>query len=285
MNRDGAFCDLHLHSTASDGTVRPAEVVRLAKEARLVAIALTDHDTFDGVAEAQEAGEKLGVRVVPGVELSVPHEGTCHVIALGADPADEGLRALAARFRRGREARNERILARLAELGMPVTAEEVAREAGGDLVARPHIARALVRRGHVRHVHEAFERFLAKGQPAYVDRDRASLAEVTATVRAAGGATILCHPLTIGYEDDAAIGAYLREAKSEGLDAVEVRYGRYTKAEETRWERLARDAGLLFSGGSDFHGTLKPGLKVGSGKGRMRVPAEWLDALLALHGR
>ena len=274
------FCDLHVHSTRSDGTVPPREIARLAAEARLDAFALTDHDTLDGIAEAKEEGARRGIRVVPGVELSVPHEGTCHVIALGVDPAHPAIVAVAARLRAGREGRNREIVERLRGLGMDVTYEEVAREAHGEVVARPHFARVLVKRGFVRAPQEAFERFLGKGRPAYVDRDRVGLDETCAAAHASGGAAILCHPGTLGFPDDAAYAAWLAAAKSQGLDGMEVRGGTTSKQEEKRWRRLADAAGLLPSGGSDFHGENRPGVRIGSGRGRLRVPTEWLEALL-----
>lgn len=275
-----AFCDLHVHSTASDGSVPPREVVRLARDAGLAAMALTDHDTMDGCAEAVEEGARLGIRVVPGVELSVPHDGTCHVIALGVTPGHPAIEALAARCRRGRDERNDLIVAKLRSLGIDLTIDDVRREAGGAIVARPHFASALVKKGAVRNVWDAFDVYLRKGALAYVDRDRADLADVVRSVRAAGGATIVCHPFTLGYDDSEETLAFLRDAERKGVDALEVRYGRYTRSDEKRWEKLAGKAGLLPSGGSDFHGAAKPGLKIGSGTGRMRVPLEWLDAML-----
>jgi hypothetical protein len=274
-------CDLHVHSTASDGTVPPREVARRAAEARLDAFALTDHDTFDGVAEAMEEGARRGVRVVPGVELSVPHEATCHVIALGVDPAHPAIRGVADRLRHGRGARNLAIVERLREQGIDVTLEEVAREAGGDVVARPHFARVLVKRGVVRTPQEAFDIWLGKGRPAYVDRDRVGLAETCAAARAAGGVSVLCHPGTLALSDDEAYAAWLAGARAAGLDAMEVRTGTTSAPEERRWEELADRAGLLPSGGSDFHGENRPGVRVGSGRGRLRVPTAWLEALLA----
>src|SRR5262249_7386823 len=144
--RVSATCDLHVHSACSDGTHRPADVVRLAKDAGLAAFALTDHDTFDGVAEALDAGSRLGVRVVPGVELSLPHAGTVHMIGLGVDPTHAAIRRVADTLREGRGPRNREIVAKLRALGVDVTIEEVEGEAGGDVVARPHIARVLVRK-------------------------------------------------------------------------------------------------------------------------------------------
>ncbi len=273
------WCDLHVHSTCSDGTVRPAEVVRRARDAKLVAMALTDHDTFDGVAEAMEAGAALGVRVVPGIELSLPHAGTFHMIGLGVDPANAQIRAVAETLREGRGPRNRAIVERLCALGLAVTIEEVEAEAGGDVVARPHIARVLVKKGYVGSIVEAFERYLKKGAPAYADRPRVELRDAIAAVRAAGGASVLCHPSTLGIDDDEALLAELRRFALAGLDAVEVRCGRSTRADMARWEGLVQDVGLLPSGGSDFHGDNKPDLKVGTGRGKLRVPLEWLEAL------
>lgn len=296
MTGQGRTCDLHVHSTCSDGTVVPAEVVRRAKEAKLAAMALTDHDTFDGVAEALDAGRKLGVRVVPGIELSLPHTGTFHMIGLSVDPTNARLVAVADLLNDGRGPRNREIVAKLVALGVPITIEEVEAEAGGDrpdrpqdgqvrprsmVVARPHVARVLVKRRVVGSIQEAFDRFLKKGAPAYADRPRVELSEAIAAIREAGGASVLCHPFTLGFDDDDddAIRAELLRLAAAGLDAVEVRCGRSTAAEIAKWDALAQSAGLLPSGGSDFHGDNKPDLKVGTGRGKMRIPIEWLEAM------
>ena len=277
-----ALCDLHTHSTRSDGTVAPAEVVRRAREARLAAMALTDHDTFDGIAEALDAGKKHGIRVVPGIELSLPHQATFHMIGLAVDPANARILAVATALREGRGPRNAEIVEKLRALGVDVTIDEVHAEAGGDVVARPHFARVLVKKGVVGSMQEAFERFLKKGAPAYAERMRVDLPEAVAAIRDAGGASVICHPFTLGHgDDDAATLAELRALAAAGVDAVEVRCGRSTPSDIERWEGLAKDAGLLPSGGSDFHGDNKPDLKIGSGRGRLRVPLEWLEALEA----
>jgi hypothetical protein len=275
------LCDLHVHSTCSDGTVAPAEVVRRAREAGLDAVALTDHDTFDGIDEALAAGRELGIRVVPGIELSLPHAGTFHMIGLGVDTGNARLAAAAALLRDGRGPRNLEIVAKLRALGLDVSIEEVEAEAGGDVVARPHFARALVGKRFVSSLQEAFDRYLKKGAPAYADRPRVELPDAIAAIRDAGGASVLCHPFTLGLADDVQIVDELRRMAAAGLDAVEVRCGGSTKAEDRRWEALAAQAGLLPCGGSDFHGDNKPHLKIGSGRGRMRIPVEWLEALLS----
>lgn len=280
------FCDLHLHSDRSDGTTPPRDVVRMAAAARLGSMALTDHDTLEGVSEAIDEGRKRGVRVVPGVELSLDYDhGTFHMIGLGVDAGNAALLAGVARIRGARDGRNDGLLRRLDELGVPISAEELAEEAGDAVVGRPHVATVMLRRGHVSSVQEAFDRYLGRGRPAYVERDRMTLGEAVELVRGAGGATVLCHPPTLGFDPGVAsqrvrLVAFLRECAALGLDAMEVRCGSFSRSAEKVWEAICRDAGLMRSGGSDFHGDRKPGLAVGVGRGRMRVPHDWLEALL-----
>lgn len=289
MSAASGRCDLHVHSTRSDGTVIPEEVVRLAHEARLDAVALTDHDTLDGVPAAVAAGKRWGIRVVPGVELSIPfgaaegepETGTFHLIALAVDPGHPAIVAVATTLREGRGPRNAEIVARLRALGIDVTLDEIEREAEGDVVARPHVARVLMKKGVVGTFQEAFERFLAKGRPAYVDRARVTLAEAVAATRAAGGVTIVCHPHTLQFPDDEALVAFLAQCREAGVDGLETRTGRGTAADDRRYEAVADRAHLLPSGGSDFHGTIRPDLRIGRGRGRLRVPTEWLEAFLA----
>ena len=283
------LCDLHTHSLASDGTETPTEVVRLAQRAGLAALALTDHDTFDGIAEAQDAGRKQGVRIIPGAELSLPHDrGSFHMIALGVDPANAAIRSVADRLRFARGPRNQSMVDKLTALGIDITIEEVQEEAGGvdQVVARPHMASVLVRKRVVRTFQEAFDRYLGRGGAAYVERDRVDFEECVAATHEAGGVTVLCHPFTLGFDvpgdshANARFVAWLTDLASRGLDAVEARYGSYTAKQERFFTSAAERAGLLPSGGSDFHGSIKPSVKVGRGRGRMRVPIEWLDALM-----
>jgi predicted metal-dependent phosphoesterase TrpH len=283
------LCDLHTHSTASDGTESPAEVVRLARRAGLAALALTDHDTFDGIPEALDAGRKQGVRIVVGTELSLPHDtGSFHMIALGVDPGNARIRDVAGRLRDARGPRNRAMVEKLNALGIDVTLAEVEEEAGGpdQVVSRPHIARVLLRKGVVREFQEAFDRYLGRGAAAYVERERVGFDECVAATRDAGGATILCHPFTLGFgvpglpEDEERFVEWLRGLAARGLDAMEVRYGSYSPKQERFFTAAAERAGLLPSGGSDFHGSIKPAVKVGTGRGRLQVPVAWLDALI-----
>ena len=282
------FCDLHTHSTASDGTETPSEVVRLARRGRIAVLALTDHDTFEGVPEAVDAGRKQGVHVVAGAELSIPHaKGGFHLIALGVDIENHEIRAVAEALRGARGPRNAAMIGKLRDLGVDISLAEVEEEAGGadGVVARPHMATVLLRKGVVRSFQEAFDRYLGRGAAAYVERERPDLAAAVAATRAAGGATVVCHPFTLGFEvpgdpeGDRRFRAWLAGVAQAGVDALEVRYGSYTKRQERYFTEAAAEAGLLPSGGSDFHGAIKPGLRVGSGRGRMRVPVAWFEAL------
>jgi hypothetical protein len=274
------ICDLHTHSTASDGTERPAEVIRRAKRIGLRAVALTDHDTLAGVEEAAREARFLGVEFIPGCEISLDGvPGTFHMTGLGVDPADRVLNERLDFVRVGREARNAEIAGKLAALGFPVTLEEAAAEAGGDVVGRPHFARVLVRKGIARDFHDAFDRWLGKGRPAYAERDRLPLADAIDAIHGAGGAAVLAHPWTVALPDEEALKTWLRETAAAGLDGIETRVTEHSAADERRYAELARGAGLLEGGGSDFHGANKAGTEVGVGKGGLRVPYALWEAL------
>lgn len=277
--------DLHLHSTASDGTLAPAAVVRRAAAARLSAIALTDHDTFAGIAEAKAEGRRAGIEVIAGVELSLEHgPGTFHLLGLFTDPDDPDLAAALARLIGGRDERNRLLAERLTELGMPLTVDEVAARAGGEVVARPHFAASMVARGYAATEKEAFDRWLGKGAAAYVERERPTAAEAIRLVHGAGGVAVLCHPETLRLSGgrvaatEAAAAEFLARLAAEGLDAVEVRRVDHDAKRTAFWRAAAKRAGLLESGGSDYHGRTKQEVKRGIG-GRLGIPDELLAAL------
>ena len=193
--------DLHMHSTASDGSDAPEAVAALAERNGLRVIALTDHDSLDGIPAAAARAEAAGIRLIPGVELSVYEEGTdVHLLAYGFDPADGALRAAIARYRESRRERARKILARLKGLGIRVPMEEVETIARGGALGRPHVAEALLRAGHVDSFNEAFQRFLGTHAPAYVGKTAVSLEEATRVVREAGGVTVLAHPGTLNRD-------------------------------------------------------------------------------------
>jgi predicted metal-dependent phosphoesterase TrpH len=255
-----------MHSTASDGSLPAAEVVQAAARARLEAIALTDHDTLAGVPEAREAGERLGIRVVPGVELSAHDRGEVHMLGLHISRFD-ALESRLAAFREGRRTRAERIVQRLNELGIPVTMESVLEHAKGGAIGRPHVARAIVSLGRARDQREAFDRWLGFGRPAYVEKEYLPVSDAVALVHEAGGIAVLAHP---GAQ---ATRARLESLRDIGLDGVEVRHPSHSAEDIARIGALAEHLGLLPSGGSDWHGASEGARTIGC----MNVPRTWLE--------
>lgn len=266
--------DLHAHSTASDGSLAPAAVVRAAHDAGLAAIALTDHDSLAGIPEAAAAAAALGIRLVPGVELSA-HDGAqeIHLLALHVRDA-AAVAARLDRFRTDRVARAEAMVDRLGALGLTVTLADVLREAGPGSVGRPHVARALIQRGEALDFRDAFDRYLGAGRPAFVDKPRLEVAEAIELAHAAGALAIWAHPGRDGTRER------VTRLVALGLDGVEVRHPGHTIGDTDRLAGLAADLGVVPSGGSDWHGAAT-GYRV---LGCMKIPAAWLavqDARLA----
>jgi predicted metal-dependent phosphoesterase TrpH len=256
-----------MHSTASDGALPPSEVVAAAARAGLAAVALTDHDTIEGIAEARAEGARQGVRVIPGVELSaVSDDGEVHLLGLHLSRMEVLERRLGS-FREARRERAARMVERLNALGIPVTLEAVLAQAGTGAIGRPHVARALVAGGWARDLREAFDRWLGNGRPANVEKHRLSLSEAIALVHDAGGLAVLAHP---GAD---ATRARLEELRAIGLDGVEVRHPGHTAEDIARIGALADHLGLVPSGGSDWHGTTDGSRNLGC----MQVPMRWLE--------
>ena len=280
------IADLHTHSTASDGSDSPARVVELAMQAGLGAVALTDHDTQEGVDEAQSAARQTRIDVIPGVELSLRYEGGgMHLIVLwltpGRGPLQDRLRGL----QDGRGTRNERIVALLADAGMPITIEEVLDEAGGGTVGRPHIAAVMMRRGYVPDIRTAFDVWLGAGKPAYAGRDRLDPEDAISLARESGAVPVLAHPHTLGITTASAMADLLARLKRAGLVGLEAHYSSYRAHERAGYADLASRFELLPSGGSDYHGTYKPGLSIGSGYGDLVVPGDLMERLGDRAGR
>ena len=244
--------DLHIHTTCSDGQVSPEQVVMQARRAGLHAIAITDHDTTSGVTRAQEEGVRQGVRVIAGTELSVNRDGAeMHLLAYGIDPSHPSIAAITASLGRLRRQRVGAMVDRLTSLGVTISIADVATPEGNASIGRPHVAEALVKVGAVRHVQEAFSRFLADGGPAYVPSRGPDVAEAIAAIHEAGGLSVWAHP---AIEDTSRFGRLRRL----GLDGVEVLRPGLAPVTSSALEHAARDAGLVVSGGSDFHGGSPP---------------------------
>jgi predicted metal-dependent phosphoesterase TrpH len=276
-----AFVDLHCHSTASDGTLSPREVVRLAHESGLSALSLTDHDTIAGIAEASEHARTLSIDFLPGIEISAefPPPGTLHILGYGIDPTSKTLANLTAELIAARDARNPQIVAKLNASGVSVSMREWQDEAKGGVLGRPQLAAVLVRKGYVSSIKNAFDKYLGQGAPAYVDKERLNARDAIERISAAGGLAVLAHPVQLRAENDAQLETMVKNLADQGLAGIEVIHSDHDAATVEKMNRLADRFGLLKTGGSDFHGTNKKDICLGDAKGR-RIPREFYDKLI-----
>ncbi|MFW6164276.1 MAG: PHP domain-containing protein, partial [Planctomycetota bacterium] len=278
--------DLHVHTTASDGDLSPGACVERAAALGLAAIGIADHDTTAGNAEALAAGRGAGIEVVPGVEVAARHEHrSLHLLGYYPEAEAPELEAVLATSRARRDERNPQILERLAALGCPVSLEEVAGEAGYGIVGRAHIAAVMVRRGYVANAQEAFDRYLAKGAAAYVERRKPGAAEVLTALLDARAVPVLAHPGTLDVRSADAMDALLAPLVDLGLRGLEVYYHAHNRRRTAVYLRAAQEWGLVATGGSDFHGRVKPDIELGRGLGNLHVPYALLGPLKAERSR
>ena len=271
--------DLHLHTTHSDGSLSPTEVLQLAHKAHVTALAITDHDIVTGIPEAMAAGTELGVEIIPGVEISSSlGNNELHILGYCINWQDSELNQRLAALRESRHRRNPQIIERLRSLGLDVTYEEVRTLARTDSVGRPHIARLLMDKKYVSSAKDAFDRYLAEGRPAYVARELPQPADAIAWIKAAGGVAVLAHPTWAKVAGEG-LNTLLTTLKNEGLGGIEVHYSTHTKKQTTEYLDLAKRLNMLVTGGSDFHGVTKPDIEVGAGRGDLKVSEKLLDPL------
>ena len=258
-------CDLHTHTTHSDGTLTPHELVRLAQERGISCMALTDHDTVSGVEEAQEEGNRIGLEVISGIEISVKFEpGTMHILGYFVDWKSEAFRNVLEDIQEARRRRNPMIIEKLRASGIDISLEEVIQESGGHQVGRPHFARVLEKKGYVKSHDEAFDKYLAKGRPAYVDKRKLTSAEAIRMIGEAGGLAILAHPKHLKLDSNPRrFEAEIEKMKSEGMAGIEVYSSCQSKEEARRYKKTADRLGLIITGGSDFHGANRPDASLG----------------------
>lgn len=270
--------DLHIHTTISDGTMTPGEIVTLASKKGLKAIAITDHDTFAGVEEAQLAGKGVGLEVISGIELSAQYQDiNIHLLGYLFDHKDENFIAALRKIQAGRIERNLRIIERLNKLKIELTIEEVEEFSIKGQVGRPHIASLLVRKGYVDTMDEAFEIYLGSGGLAYESRYLFQLPEAIANIKRAGGLAILAHPYHI-YNNCKNFKRYLDELSAMGLDGIEAYYPTHSRKFRKELLQLSTEKSLLVTGGSDFHGDIRPGTTLAGGK-NVSVPYDLLHSM------
>lgn len=271
--------DLHLHTTHSDGSLRPSEVVNLAQQAGVSAIAITDHDITTGIPEAMARGMELGIEVIPAVEISSydgKHE--LHILGYCLNWQDPLFNQHLASLRASRHRRNPLIMEKLRAAGLDVTYEEVCALAATESVGRPHIAQLLIQKRYVSSAKEAFDRYLAEGRPAYVSRELPTPAEAISWIKAAKGVAVLAHPTWV-REAGERLHNCVKELTEMGLDGIEVHYSTHSKSQTAGFLAMAQKLGLLITGGSDFHGATKPDIEVGRGRGELRVNPRLLAPL------
>ena len=271
--------DLHMHSTFSDGSLTPEQLVQRGQSLGLTAMALTDHDCTGGIDRFLEASGQYGVEGISGVEVSADvRSGTMHVLGYFMDHRNEDLEGVLVQIRSGRKTRNEEILTKLNRLGFALTWDEVAAFVGEDVVGRPHFASALQSKGYVRTKEEAFDKYLSKGKSAYADRFRLLPADCIAVIRKAGGVAVLAHPSTLEL-DRKGLRTCVDELKEAGLQGIEAYYSEHSPELTREYATLARDSGIVATGGSDFHGDINPKIELGRGFGSLRVPGDVVEKL------
>lgn len=278
-----AAIDLHSHSVFSDGTVSPEVLVSQAADAGLVAYALTDHDSVEGIPRAMEAAHKCGLNLIPGIEISADHGGEgVHILGYFVDWENRNLGDSLHRMQTSRRERIPRIVERLRSLGLDISSEDVFREHAEGSWGRPHVARALLRKGLVDSLEEAFRRYLRNAGPAFVVKEEPTAREAITLIHQAGGVAVLAHPLAYRMtriQGELGLSHLLDGLIHDGLDGMEVTYANTSQDEIVFLMRHAQRRNLAFSGGSDYHGKTTPDVRLGTGRGGMYVPDSWLNEL------
>jgi predicted metal-dependent phosphoesterase TrpH len=284
-----ARIDLHIHTTASDGTLTPEEVIFHADRLKLKAIAITDHDTVAGSKEALRCGIPHSLGFLTGVEISAapppfyPGSGSFHLLGYSIRLDDTELNQSLAKLRQARKNRNPTIISRLNDLGIPLTLDDVCKEAGPGQLGRPHIAQALVKKGVITTIDEAFDKFLGTGKPAYVDKYRIECIQAINNILGAGGIPVLAHPGLLDRIRNDQFDQLFAALKDMGIQGVEVYYSEHTPEQTRLFAELAQRHGLFMTGGTDFHGAIQPDIEMGSGAGNLFVPYELYEKLIR-HG-
>jgi len=269
--------DLHTHSTFSDGTFTPLQLVKYAEEKGLKAFALTDHDTTEGVKEAKSI--ETNVEVISGVEISTRYDKKeIHIVGLYVNENDADLNKQLKYYREKRVTRNFEILEKLNSLGVNITIDDVKESCTGDVISRAHIAKALVSKGFVGSYTEAFDRYLGDNKCAYVPRETLNYEESMELITKAGGVPVLAHPLLYKMSDTN-LENMMVKLRQKGLKAVEVYYSTHSNSDTQHVMAMANRVGLIYSGGSDFHGATKPKIDMGTGMGKLAVPYEILEKI------
>ncbi len=279
---DTRMIDMHVHSSASDGTFAPSDLLAEAKKAGLCAMALTDHDTMDGIEEAQQAANELGIELVPGVEISTEYNGReIHVLGYYVSQESPRLKAMLEEFRDFRATRNVRMVERLREEGFSITMEQLREKFPDSVLTRAHMSRFLCDTGQLPDTRTAFSKYLGENCCCYIDRPKISPADAVELIREAGGLAVLAHPVLCNLPDEELL-EMIAEMKQAGMCGLEAVYSENTADDEAHMKKLAEEFDLCVTGGSDFHGKNKPDIQLGKGKGNLHIPYAYLQSLKEL---
>ena len=277
---DNKCCDLHTHTIASDGSDTPTDLVKKAAFAQLSAVAITDHDTVEGVEEGLEAANDFPIEVLPGIEFSViAPKGNMHVLGYLIDTQNPDLLKVIKKVQNARAERNPKILKKLDEQGIHISEMELKEMAQGGQIGRPHIARALVNHGYVKSVSDAFEKYLKKGAAAYVPKSILIPQDAFEVIHKAGGVAVLAHPISLKFTSPSELDGFISQWIEQGLDGIECYYSEHSDEITKICLALAEKYDLVATGGSDYHGKAKPYIKLGVGKGNLRVPEKCVQEL------
>jgi predicted metal-dependent phosphoesterase TrpH len=280
--------DLHIHSTASDGSLTPSEILHQAQKLNLAAISITDHDSLEGSKEAIRAGIPSSIKFLTGVEISAAHPsffpgpGSFHILGYCIRLDDSALNQTLAKLQQARKNRNPEILRKLSRLGICLTMEEIRDEVGPGQIGRPHIARTMLKKGIVKSIDEAFDNFLSAGKPAYVNKYRIACVRAIEIIRSAGGVPVFAHPGLLHVDADKDLDYLISNLKAIGIKGIEVYYPEHTSRQIELYAGLAARHDLLMTGGTDFHGSITPNIKMGSGTGDLFIPYALYEKLI--HG-
>lgn len=281
-----SVCDLHVHSNRSDGTFTPSQIIDLATEINLSAIALTDHDTIDGLEEFHSHAAGKPVETVNGIELSTGLNGKdIHILGLFIDPETSGFISYLEDFRSSRDIRNIRMCERLHKgLGMDISYEALKKMFPDAVITRGHFAKYMYKMGYTKSLHEAFDRWISDRGPYYIPRERVTPEQGIDIIRMAHGVPILAHPVLYGFGHEK-LCSLISDLKQSGLAGIEAIYTTYDNSDEKMMRKIAADYGLLISGGSDFHGTNKINTDLATGRGNLHVPYEIYDKIKEYHDK
>jgi len=277
--------DLHIHSTASDGSLTPAEILEHAQKLNLAAIAITDHDSIAGSKEALRVGIPSCFNFLTGVEISAAHppfypgSGSFHILGYNIRLDDPDLNHALNQLRQARKNRNPKIVKRLNEMGFQISLEEIRQTVGEGQVGRPHIAYTMMKKGFVKAVDEAFDKYLGTAKPAYVDKERIGCEDALKLIRNAGGVAVLAHPGLLNIADESRLEKLIQDLIHMGMGGMEVYYPEHSPEQTRRYMELSKKYNLLMTGGTDFHGSITPEIKMGSGKGELFVPYRLYEKL------